>query len=114
MVSILATNLIHAILGDNDNITDLDLSWNHIRMKGGKEIALGVKDNVCLKVLNLSWNGFGDDGAKDVGTSQKINCFSKIPQQIIISSLSYRKKEQGTKFTLNNITIKNLKHSLMF
>ena len=75
MVSILATNLIHAILGDNDNITDLDLSWNHIRMKGGKEIALGVKDNVCLKVLNLSWNGFGDDGAKDVGTSPKINCF---------------------------------------
>ena len=63
--------MIRAILGENDNITDLDLSWNHIRMKGGKEIAQGVKDNVCLKVLNLSWNGFGDDGAKDVGTAKQ-------------------------------------------
>ena len=53
--------------GENDNITDLDLSWNHIRMRGGIEIAKGVKDSVCLKLFNLSWNGLGDDGAKEMG-----------------------------------------------
>ena len=63
--------MIYVTAGENDNITDLDLSWNHIRMKGGKEIAQGVKDNVCLKVFNLSWNGFGDDGAKDIGAVKK-------------------------------------------
>ena len=35
-------------------------------MKGGVEIAKGLRENAGLKTLRLAWNGFGEEGAKEI------------------------------------------------
>ena len=57
----------------NGGLEYLNLSWNHLRGKGGIAIGRGLRANCSLKTLNLSWNGFADEGAAAVGESLKEN-----------------------------------------
>jgi Ran GTPase-activating protein (RanGAP) involved in mRNA processing and transport len=56
--------LLGPAIEENSSITDLDLSWNQIRLKGADAIADGLGKNSTLLVVNLGWNGFGDVGAE--------------------------------------------------
>lgn len=44
----------------NNTLTDLDVSWNHIRPPDLAALSQGLKVNSTLKVLSLAWNGIGD------------------------------------------------------
>ncbi|XP_019909695.2 leucine-rich repeat-containing protein 74A isoform X2 [Esox lucius] len=58
---------------NNEGLEQLDLSWNHLRMKGAVAFCAGLKVNVTLKHLDLSWNGFGNEGALALGEALKFN-----------------------------------------
>ncbi|XP_069129546.1 leucine-rich repeat-containing protein 74B-like isoform X3 [Argopecten irradians] len=51
----------HAIK-ENEIMTSLDLSWNHIRGYGAIGVAQGLEKNMKLTTVNLAWNGFGFEG----------------------------------------------------
>ncbi len=51
----------------NNTITDLDLSWNHLRLDGAVAFARGLGWNTGIVSLNLSFNGFADLGAASMG-----------------------------------------------
>ena len=55
------------VIASNDTMTELDLSWNHIRLSGTVAIANGIRDNTQLEKLNVAWNGFSVEGAKAMG-----------------------------------------------
>uniref|UniRef100_A0A3Q3E098 Leucine rich repeat containing 74A n=1 Tax=Labrus bergylta TaxID=56723 RepID=A0A3Q3E098_9LABR len=58
---------------NNEGLEFLDLSWNHLRMKGAVALCAGLKVNMMLKHLDLSWNGFGNEGALSMGEALKFN-----------------------------------------
>uniref|UniRef100_A0A3Q0RLJ4 Leucine rich repeat containing 74A n=1 Tax=Amphilophus citrinellus TaxID=61819 RepID=A0A3Q0RLJ4_AMPCI len=58
---------------NNEGLEVLDLSWNHLRMKGAVAFCAGLKVNMMLKHLDLSWNGFGNEGALAMGEALKFN-----------------------------------------
>ena len=84
---------------NNEGLEVLDLSWNHLRMKGAVAFCAGLKVwliieyliaiqhlitmiimyhlhiqvNMMLKYLDLSWNGFGNEGALAMGEALKFN-----------------------------------------
>uniref|UniRef100_A0A3B3YIQ6 EF-hand domain-containing protein n=1 Tax=Poecilia mexicana TaxID=48701 RepID=A0A3B3YIQ6_9TELE len=58
---------------NNEGVEVLDLSWNHLRMKGAVAFSAGLKVNTMLKHLDLSWNGFGNEGALAIGEALKFN-----------------------------------------
>uniref|UniRef100_A0A667YRI6 Leucine rich repeat containing 74A n=1 Tax=Myripristis murdjan TaxID=586833 RepID=A0A667YRI6_9TELE len=58
---------------NNEGLEALDLSWNHLRMKGAVAFCAGLKVNMTLKHLDLSWNGFGNEGALALGEALKFN-----------------------------------------
>lgn len=70
-------NLNHSVLGPaidaNSGLEYLNLSWNHLRGKGGIAIGRGLRANCSLQTLDLSWNGLADEGAAAVGESLKEN-----------------------------------------
>ncbi|KAJ8297785.1 hypothetical protein KUTeg_024316 [Tegillarca granosa] len=74
-------------LGDaiewNDNLEELDLSWNHIRRKGATTIGESLEMNTCLKKLNVSWNGFYLEGCKALSKALEIN---KTLQELDLSA----------------------------
>ena len=53
------------------NITNLDLSNNHIEPEGALALAKTLETNKSIKKLNLSCNFSGDDGAKKDRKSTK-------------------------------------------
>ncbi|XP_056409265.1 leucine-rich repeat-containing protein 74A-like, partial [Hyla sarda] len=57
----------------NEGLQELDLSWNHIRMKGAIALSAGLRVNGMLKVLDLSYNGFGNEGALALGEALRVN-----------------------------------------
>ncbi|XP_063413357.1 leucine-rich repeat-containing protein 74A-like isoform X2 [Mytilus trossulus] len=59
--------LIGNALKDNEMITTLDLSWNHLRGNGAIGIARGLEKNSKLLNLQVSWNGFGFEGCAALG-----------------------------------------------
>ncbi|XP_060050292.1 leucine-rich repeat-containing protein 74B isoform X4 [Erinaceus europaeus] len=60
-------------LAENTGLTELNLSWNHLRGPGAIAFARGLEANIFLKVLDISYNGFGDTGASAVGEALKTN-----------------------------------------
>ncbi|XP_076446336.1 uncharacterized protein LOC143283845 [Babylonia areolata] len=49
-------------LAENDTITHLNISWNHIRGAGAVGLAKGIGKNSTLSRVNFAWNGFGYEG----------------------------------------------------
>uniref|UniRef100_A0A5F8AQZ3 Leucine rich repeat containing 74B n=1 Tax=Macaca mulatta TaxID=9544 RepID=A0A5F8AQZ3_MACMU len=60
-------------LAENTGLTELNVSWNHLRGPGAVAFARGLEANIFLKVLDISYNGFGDPGASAVGEALKAN-----------------------------------------
>ncbi|XP_047416398.1 tubulin alpha-3 chain-like isoform X2 [Sciurus carolinensis] len=60
-------------LAENPGLTELNISWNHLRGPGAIAFARGLEANIFLKVLDISFNGFGDSGASAVGEALKAN-----------------------------------------
>ncbi|XP_046276996.1 leucine-rich repeat-containing protein 74B isoform X3 [Marmota monax] len=60
-------------LAENTGLTELNISWNHLRGPGAIVFARGLEANIFLKVLDISFNGFGDSGASAVGEALKAN-----------------------------------------
>ncbi|XP_017376452.1 leucine-rich repeat-containing protein 74B isoform X1 [Cebus imitator] len=60
-------------LAENTGLTELNVSWNHLRGPGAVTFARGLEANIFLKVLDISYNGFGDPGASAVGEALKTN-----------------------------------------
>ncbi|KYO25379.1 leucine-rich repeat-containing protein 74A isoform B [Alligator mississippiensis] len=58
---------------NNETLEFLNLSWNHLRMKGAVAVSAGLRVNGTLKILDLSWNGFGNEGALALGEALKVN-----------------------------------------
>ena len=65
--------LIGPALEENNSVsTELNLSWNHLRLKGAIAICKSMRENSSIEILDLSWNGFADEGA-EVMESLKMN-----------------------------------------
>ncbi|XP_008840479.1 leucine-rich repeat-containing protein 74B isoform X3 [Nannospalax galili] len=60
-------------LAENTGLTELNLSWNHLRGPGAVVLARSLEANIFLKILDISYNGFGDPGASAVGEALKAN-----------------------------------------
>ncbi|XP_012589686.1 PREDICTED: leucine-rich repeat-containing protein 74B isoform X4 [Condylura cristata] len=60
-------------LAENTGLTQLNISWNHLRGPGAIAFAKGLEANIFLKVLDISYNGLGDSGASAVGDALKAN-----------------------------------------
>ncbi|CAB1335173.1 unnamed protein product, partial [Coregonus sp. 'balchen'] len=60
-------------IANDEGLAVLDLSWNHLQMKGVVAFCAGLKVNVTLKHLDLSWNIFGNEGALTLGEALKFN-----------------------------------------
>ncbi|XP_033614584.1 leucine-rich repeat-containing protein 74B isoform X4 [Fukomys damarensis] len=60
-------------LAENTGLTELNMSWNHLRGPGAVVFARGLEANIFLKVLDISYNGFGDLGALAVAEALKAN-----------------------------------------
>jgi len=60
-------------LAENTGLTELNISWNHLRGPGAVAFARGLEANIFLRVLDISYNGFGDPGAAAVGEALKTN-----------------------------------------
>nr|XP_016847043.1 PREDICTED: leucine-rich repeat-containing protein 74A [Anolis carolinensis] len=78
------------MLANNEALEVLNLSWNHLRMKGAVALSAGLRVRICLmyfrlkcfaegrangtlRVLNVAWNGFGNEGAFALGEALKVN-----------------------------------------
>ncbi|CAC5423312.1 unnamed protein product [Mytilus coruscus] len=59
--------LIGNALKENEMITTLDLSWNHLRGNGAIGIARGLEKNTKLLNLQVAWNGFAFEGCAALG-----------------------------------------------
>jgi hypothetical protein len=57
----------------NDTITELDLSWNGIRLDSAIAIAEALEVNNSLKTLLLGYNSFGDMPSQILGRTLKVN-----------------------------------------
>jgi len=64
--------IAQALLG-NGTITDLDLSWNLIRLESATAVARSLALNTSLVTLNLSMNGFADGPAQHLGRALQTN-----------------------------------------
>mmetsp|Transcript_5234 Transcript_5234/g.11448 ORF Transcript_5234/g.11448 Transcript_5234/m.11448 type:complete len:1188 (+) Transcript_5234:1048-4611(+) len=79
MVNVLNPDLITGgeALGEmirmNTTLTELDLSWNSIRLDSAIAIADALAINSTLRTLNLGYNSFGDMPAQILGKTLKIN-----------------------------------------
>ncbi|XP_057619441.1 leucine-rich repeat-containing protein 74B isoform X2 [Chionomys nivalis] len=71
--SIISGEILGPALAENTGLTELDLSWNHLRGPGAIAFAKGLEANIFLKVLDISHNGFGDSGASAIGEALKAN-----------------------------------------
>nr|XP_042114918.1 leucine-rich repeat-containing protein 74B isoform X3 [Peromyscus maniculatus bairdii] len=71
--SIISGEILGPALAENTGLTELNLSWNHLRGPGAIAFAKGLEANIFLKVLDISHNGFGDSGASAVGEALKAN-----------------------------------------
>lgn len=60
-------------LEKNCSIEELNLSWNHLRLKGALAIANALQYNSTLRILDLSWNGFSDEASRKISNSLKRN-----------------------------------------
>ena len=61
------------MLCHNKTITDLDVSWNFIRLDSACELAQSLHVNNTLKVLKLAYNAFGDIPTQYLGKAIKEN-----------------------------------------
>ncbi|XP_070198584.1 leucine-rich repeat-containing protein 74B-like [Littorina saxatilis] len=61
------------VIANNDTITTLNLSWNHIRGPGAVGLAQGLGKNSRLTHVNFAWNGFGFEGCVALGQALKAN-----------------------------------------
>lgn len=57
----------------NDDLTELDLSWNNIRKESAEEIFVALGYTNTLERLDLSWNGFGETGGYGLGAVLRTN-----------------------------------------
>ncbi|KAL8617171.1 hypothetical protein ACOMHN_014341 [Nucella lapillus] len=60
-------------LAENDTITSLNLSWNHIRGAGAVGLARAIGKNSTLNRVNFAWNGFGYEGSVALGHALATN-----------------------------------------
>lgn len=73
LLSVINSSVLGPAIDANGGLEYLNLSWNHLRGKGGIAIGKGLRANCSLQILDLSWNGFADEGAAAVGESLKEN-----------------------------------------
>ncbi|XP_076798687.1 leucine-rich repeat-containing protein 74B isoform X5 [Arvicanthis niloticus] len=71
--SIISGETLGPAVAENTGLTELNLSWNHLRGLGAIAFARGLEANIFLKVLDISHNGFGDSGACAIGEALKAN-----------------------------------------
>jgi Ran GTPase-activating protein (RanGAP) involved in mRNA processing and transport len=62
-----------AMLKSNTTLTELDLSWNGIRLESAIAIAEALDGNSTLKTLLLGYNSFGDMPSQVLGRALKTN-----------------------------------------
>ena len=61
------------MLRSNHTLTELDLSWNSIRLESAIAIAVALEKNTTLKTLLLGYNSFGDMPSQVLGRTLKTN-----------------------------------------
>nr|XP_035960231.1 leucine-rich repeat-containing protein 74B isoform X9 [Halichoerus grypus] len=71
--STICGEILGPALAENTGLTELNISWNHLRGPGAVAFARGLEANIFLRVLDISYNGFGDPGAAAVGEALKTN-----------------------------------------
>uniref|UniRef100_A0AAA9T3X4 Leucine rich repeat containing 74A n=1 Tax=Bos taurus TaxID=9913 RepID=A0AAA9T3X4_BOVIN len=59
----------------NVGLQSLDLSWNHLYIRGVVALCNGLRSNVSLKKLDLSMNSFGNEGAAALGEVLRLNSY---------------------------------------
>lgn len=57
----------------NKTLTELDLSWNSIRLDSAIAIATSLEKNITLVTLLLAYNSFGDMPSQVLGRALKVN-----------------------------------------
>ena len=57
----------------NKTLTELDLSWNSIRLDSAIAIATSLEKNMTLTTLLLAYNSFGDMPSQVLGRALKVN-----------------------------------------
>lgn len=61
------------MLKKNTTLTELDLSWNGIRLESAIAISVALEHNTTLRTLYLGYNSFGDMPSQILGRTLKVN-----------------------------------------